>query len=159
MRSHCLTVPLSPLHTVGRTITSKCDHSSLTMRLAVPLSLSSKLSLLRGRLHALLVSEVAQTAQHSRVRVAHECDVAEPFTERAVLEGEVLIVRCLVTCQVVQQGTQCTRCHVIGVDEGGERRHKACYARAAPVHRHATRYQCFVDLSCHNINKTRNRAQ
>ena len=61
-------------------------------------SLSSKLSLLWGRLHALLVSEVAQTAQHSRMCIAHECDIAEPFTERVVLEGEVLIVRCLVAC-------------------------------------------------------------
>ena len=96
----------------GHAIVQECGHSNLS-------SYSSDLFIASSGTHALLVGKVTQAAQHSRVRVAHESDVAEPFAQWVLLEGEVLEVCGLITRQIVQQSTQCLGCQVIGINEGG----------------------------------------
>ena len=96
----------------GHAIVQECGHSNLS-------SYSSDLLIVSSGTHALLVGKVTQAAQHSRVRVAHESDVAEPFAQWVLLEGEVLEVCGLITRQIVQQSTQCLGCQVIGINEGG----------------------------------------
>ena len=96
----------------GHAIVQECGHPNLS-------SCFSDLSIVSARTQTLLVSKVTQAAQHSRMRVAHESNVAEPFAQWVLLEGEVLEVRGLITCQVIQQSAQCLGCHIIGIDKGG----------------------------------------
>ena len=102
----------SPEDRTGHVIVQECGHSKL-------FTCSCDLSIVSSGTHTLLVGKVTQAAQHSRVRVAHESNVAEPFAQWVLLEGEVLEIRGLITRQLIQQSAQCLGCHVIGIDEGG----------------------------------------
>ena len=83
--------PLSFLHeTMEQEMQASCAYTLLSPD-------SSRLIIVLDGAHAFFVSEVTQTAQYSGVCVAHKCDVAEPFAQWIQLEGQVFVVRGLVT--------------------------------------------------------------
>ena len=83
--------------TIRHAVQSQYAHTSQSSCPSLS-SCSCLLAAVWGGLHAVLVSEITQAAQHGRVCIAHECHIAEPFAEWMLLEGQVLIVRALVTC-------------------------------------------------------------